>query len=303
MKCQDFREMIDSYLSDELLTETNHNVLRHMENCADCRQVIEARREIRTRLRSAVTNNPQYQIGKNFEHTLRTQLKYAAFEKAELQTASWFGFKSLMAVVAGLLITATLGFFLFNSGSSSAGRADINGPEEKNTTDAEKYTVPALPTNHLVNIASGDHEHCAIRHKIGERPISLAQASAKYAGLEKIVVKPVAGALNNYKLVEAHACRYKKTRFAHLVLQNAKETLSVLVTDADETQGLKSSEILNFSTEKYEIARFDVRDKAVFVVSNLDQQTNNKAAEALYKPMRNHFEENEILQTAVLMFY
>lgn len=298
MKCQDFRELIDSYLSDELLTETNHDVLRHMEKCAECRRVIEARREVRSRLKSAVTNAPQYKIGKNFKHTLRTQLKYEAFEKTDTQTASWFGFKSLLAVAATLIVTITLGFFLINNfDNSSVQQADANDPE------INKYTVPALPANHLVNIASGDHEHCAIRHKIGERPISLARASSQYVGLEKIVTKPLAGVLNNYKLVEAHACRYKKTRFAHLVLQNAKETLSVLVTDADQTQSLKNSSILKFSTERYEIARFDIQNKAIFVVSNLDKETNTKAAEALHKPMRNHFEENEILQTALLMFY
>ncbi len=66
MKCQDFREIIDSYLCDELLTETNHEVLRHLEACANCRGVIESRRILRTRMKSAVKNSPQFQIRDGF---------------------------------------------------------------------------------------------------------------------------------------------------------------------------------------------------------------------------------------------
>ncbi len=298
MNCKDFREMIDSYLSDELLTETNHDVLRHMENCADCRSVIEARREIRSRLKSAVTNAPQYQLNKNFEHNLRTQLRHAAFETTETQTVSWFGFKSLIAVAAGLILTITLGLFLINNLGGE--QPNVAGETDK---EVKEYTVPTLPTNHIVNIASGDHEHCAIRHKLEEAPISLAKASAQYDGIEKVITKPLANALTNYELVEAHACKYKKTRFAHMVLQNAKETLSVLITDKNDSDDLQNSGILNYSTKKYEIARFDVKDKAIFVVSNLNKQKNSKAAEALYQPLRNHFADKEIIQTAILMVY
>ena len=35
MRCEDFREIADSFLSDELLVETNHEVVRHLEDCED----------------------------------------------------------------------------------------------------------------------------------------------------------------------------------------------------------------------------------------------------------------------------
>ncbi len=46
-ECQHVRDLLDSYLSDELLVETNHLVLRHLETCDDCRT--EASRRQRTR--------------------------------------------------------------------------------------------------------------------------------------------------------------------------------------------------------------------------------------------------------------
>jgi anti-sigma factor RsiW len=46
-ECQHIRDLLDSYLSDELLIETNHLVLRHLETCSGCRA--EAARRQRTR--------------------------------------------------------------------------------------------------------------------------------------------------------------------------------------------------------------------------------------------------------------
>ncbi len=46
--------MMDSYLGDELLVETNHEVLRHLENCPACRNELAARRGLLAQMRSAV---------------------------------------------------------------------------------------------------------------------------------------------------------------------------------------------------------------------------------------------------------
>ena len=75
MNCKDFREIADSYLSDELLVETNHDVLRHLENCADCRCELAARRDLRERLREAVHSAPQSRINANFAVKLKNDLR------------------------------------------------------------------------------------------------------------------------------------------------------------------------------------------------------------------------------------
>ena len=53
MQCRDVRELADSFLSEQLLVETNHELLRHLETCPDCRADIADRRAIRDRLRGA----------------------------------------------------------------------------------------------------------------------------------------------------------------------------------------------------------------------------------------------------------
>ena len=53
MQCRDVRELADSFLSEQLLVETNHEVLRHLDTCPDCRADIAGRRAIRDGLRGA----------------------------------------------------------------------------------------------------------------------------------------------------------------------------------------------------------------------------------------------------------
>jgi len=48
--CQHVREVMDSYLSEELSVETNHGVLRHVAECRDCAAELKRRQRLRTLL-------------------------------------------------------------------------------------------------------------------------------------------------------------------------------------------------------------------------------------------------------------
>jgi anti-sigma factor RsiW len=50
MDCQHVREVMDSYLSEELSVETNHGVLRHVGECRDCEVELKRRRRLRALL-------------------------------------------------------------------------------------------------------------------------------------------------------------------------------------------------------------------------------------------------------------
>jgi anti-sigma factor RsiW len=87
MQCRDFRELADSYLSDELLVETNHDVIRHLETCPDCRRELAARRELRSKLRAGFENAPDLQTSEEFSDRLTSQLRDAAFSRARFSAA------------------------------------------------------------------------------------------------------------------------------------------------------------------------------------------------------------------------
>ena len=294
MKCQDFREIIDSYLSDELLTETNHGVLRHLEECRNCRGEIEARREIRGRLKVAVLNSARYQIDEDFASNLESVLSRSPIKESEERSASWLARNTWIAAAAGLFLVFTLGFVLINQ----------IGSDGSNLVVSTRLTS-SLQQNDLVNIALGDHEHCAMRHELEDPTFSLQQASAKYKDLDKIVVPSIQKVLSKYEFVMAHGCKYKDTQFAHVVLKNQGKPLSVLVTDQDNFDETKSKDLLRFSSTnpQYQIARYDTKTHAVFVISDMDEKKNLEALEALSSPLRKHLGDQGQFQTAMLAFY
>ena len=50
LDCQQVRELMDSYLSEELSVETNHGVLRHVAECRDCAAELKRRQRLRALL-------------------------------------------------------------------------------------------------------------------------------------------------------------------------------------------------------------------------------------------------------------
>ncbi|MDH3494659.1 MAG: hypothetical protein OEM82_13975 [Acidobacteriota bacterium] len=285
MNCRDFQEIADSYLSDELLTETNHDMIRHMEACSACRDIIAARREIRTRLRSAVIASPLYRPDEGFEHLLLTRIKHDLGDRKPAARTSWFGLRPF-AMAAGLLVVAMLSFVLFTN-------LDLNGSASKN------YLVSNYAEESLLNIASGDHQHCAIDHNLQEPPVSLAEGDGRYAGLDGVVKKEFSTVLADHKLVEAHSCKFKDVTFAHLVMQGPNNTLSVLVAPSDKELGSVNEKIAEFASPSYRISKFDVEKDTVFVISTLQSEKNLKAAEALAVPLRDHFTKRKGVQTAM----
>lgn len=294
MNCNDFREIIDSYLSDELLTETNHDILRHLELCGNCRGEIEIRREIRGRLKTAVLNSRVYQVDSGFASNLKTILSRTPIRDSRETSTSWFAKNSWVAVAAGLLLVFTIGFVFMNQ-SGTIETADVGITP----------SIPSLAQNDLINIALGDHEHCAMRHDLDDPVVALEKASVKYKNLDKIVVPSLQKVLSKYEFVMAHGCKYKDTEFAHVVVRDEGNTLSVLIADKGDFDETKSAGPLRFSSSnrKYQVAIHNTKTHAIFVISDMDEEKNSDALKALSDPLRKHLGDQTQFQTALLTFY
>src|SRR5712675_932478 len=88
MQCREFREIADSYLGNELIVETNHEVISHLEQCPECRRELAARRELRSQLRQAFIKTPENQLRPEFADHLRTQLHDYALGKSSARMVS-----------------------------------------------------------------------------------------------------------------------------------------------------------------------------------------------------------------------
>ena len=82
--CQHVREVMDSYLAEELSVETNHDLLRHMAQCAECAAELTRRQRLRALLsytRDVPLNADQAttRIAQALDRELRSWRRVAGF--------------------------------------------------------------------------------------------------------------------------------------------------------------------------------------------------------------------------------
>jgi hypothetical protein len=254
MECRDVREMADSFLSEQLLVETNHELLRHLETCPVCRSEMAARRALRERLRSAFVQAEGLRPRPEFAAELRTALRASQPGITRRSLQSWW------SLAAGLALAAGGGVFVRNS----TGRSRIAT---------------------LAREAAGDHQYCAVKFSLAERPISLEDAGkqygAFYAALATFEAPAVDGPL---ELLERHACVYQGRRFGHVVFRYRGALTSLLVTDAAPPPAPE----LEPADSGPAVASFPAERFVGFVVADLDRQHVLRLAQAFAAPLTQH---------------
>src|SRR5688572_5181324 len=244
MQCRDFREVADSYLSDELLVETNHDMIAHLEACADCRRELAARRELRTTLRAAFVKAQELQIQEQFAGRLRRELRNTATTEV---TSLVPRRRTWMAIAACLLVAAVLGLATWQRQRAQSGawdRHESNVTQMKSTNDqpAPAAVDADLVVTKMSEFAAGDHRDCAIGHRLPDRPIDLAEAGRKYDpaffNLTQAVMSQRDEFTEPIELVMAHACMFKGHWFGHIVVRHRGRLVSLLVTQLDNTDGI-----------------------------------------------------------------
>jgi hypothetical protein len=306
MNCKDFREIADSYLSDELLIETNHDVLRHLENCNDCRRELSFRRDLRERLRFAVKNAPQSQLNAAFATRLKADLReqYSAKQR-RWSLANFIGTNPAFAgVVAILVLSSVIGLawqFGRTATSDQASKLNPPTPNQTNTITANENSSLQIQRASFVEMetdAAEDHKHCALKFSLPELPINLDEAAKKYGKFNKDLDKSVFNSLKEVfgervKFLEAHSCIINGRRFAHVVLKYQDRVVSVLVAKREDGAEAANSDAISCqSIEDLRIACFETTKFGVFVVSDLDETENLKLARTISPSVKKHFEQS-----------
>src|SRR5712671_5173959 len=103
--CEKIRKYLDSYISNELMVETNHEVLRHLESCQPCAAELDSRSRLRTRLKAAV--NAQ-RVPPELQVRIRSKIRnsgagnWASFGWLPGGWPRWAGAMAAVVVCAGL---------------------------------------------------------------------------------------------------------------------------------------------------------------------------------------------------------
>ena len=249
MTCRDVREVADSFLCEELLTETNHEILRHLEACPSCRTEVDARRRLRGALRVAFERAPDLQPAAAFRDRLRGQLRDAAAHTTHQSRAlprRW------LALAAGLVLTAGMTVvMLLNS---------------------------LTPAEALARDAIGDHLNCALKFRLARMPVPLEEAAQSFDSAYRLLLSAPPDDISTpdgpAHVVERHSCEYGARRFGHVVLQYRGRVVSLLVTANEMAPGSPAStaaipHVIGHPAEGLTVVSVNASRRSVILVGDL----------------------------------
>jgi anti-sigma factor RsiW len=256
MECREVRDLSESFIGEQLLVETTHDILRHLAQCPSCRAEMESRRRLRTAVRGAFERSPDLRASPEFLAGIGQRVRLQ--EDRRRPRSGW---RSLLAIAATVLLVF---------GAAFGGREWLG---------ASRFTA-------LAHAAAGDHQNCAVRFRLKERPISLKEAAQRfdpaYGALVAIEPSPARIAGGELTVLERHACVFDRRRFAHIVLRYRGTLVSVLVTPDRFAQ--VPPELLTI--DAMHVASYRVGRFATFVVSSVSDQETREIAAAMAGPLR-----------------
>lgn len=286
--CKRIRSYLDSYLNNELLVETNHEVLKHLETCEACSRSLRDRARLKDQLKRAVMQEyAPVALRERISGNLRSKRRF------KLSTVTF----ALAAAAAVVVIALTVSFAL----KPNYGKQALSLHAEVGKGDV---------TGQLLKIGFDDHVYCAIDHGMANRQFTVEQVSerlgAEYAGLADVLRQRMP---EDYRIVVGHRCHYQGREFIHLIMRNQSDEVSLVVTRKngeafpaagaatitaaaarDDAAGVP---IYERSWQNAQVAGMETRDYLVFVVSNSTRDDNLQIASRLAPSVRDFLNKIE----------
>jgi hypothetical protein len=287
--CERYRRYFDAYLDNELLVETNHDVLQHLNSCAECARILEGRARTKQLVRDAVTKE---QAPPELAAALRSRLRTERPIFFAVNTVRW-----MMAAAAVLLLAIV-------------GVGSLNRIDQFRGDDGVFPTLTAR-VQELFRVGFIDHVHCSILSQRWKQFVSFDEMKASTGrealGPEFIDLVPAVEAKlgSEYKLVQGHRCEANHRRYVHLMLTGEKGAIVSLVISeknnesfsrSDAVAVMKASGIPIYRDQQgiLEIAGFESDKYLAYVVSNLDRATNLNLAYQMAPVVYNHLHKLEL---------
>src|SRR5262249_37545442 len=157
--CERYRRYFDAYLDNELLVETNQDVLQHLNSCAECTRNLEGRARAKQLVRDAVTKQ---QAPPELVSALRSRLRP--------DRRGFFGLNRLrwMMAAAAVLLLAVVGV-----GGRPWARIMQYGGD-----DGGGFPTLSARVQELLRVGLIDHVHCAILSQRWKQFVSFDEMKA-----------------------------------------------------------------------------------------------------------------------------
>jgi hypothetical protein len=284
-KCERILRLLDSYLGSELLVETNHEVLRHLEECRSCSAALQNRTRTKSLLQRAVNSeSPAPELKVRLQSRLRSSI--VEEHKSRQSWQAW------PMAIAATLVMLLGGYALVRNGTQ------IFSP----VTDQARLSEVSTQAIQILKIGLGDHVQCAIDHRFAERSLSEeAMAELLGTGYSGVASELKLNAPGGYLLTAAHRCRVGNRQFAHLILKKQDGFVSVILTRKQGESYPNEGSIESFGVKLHEaqldgfqVAGFETPDHLGFFVSRLGAQENLQIASKMAPVLRNYLARLEL---------
>ena len=269
MNCRDVREVADSFLCEELLTETNHEILRHLDTCPLCRTDIDARRRLRGALRVAFNRAPELQPSGDFQNRLRDQLRDVSADGVR----SWSLSRRWLALAAGVVLAAGVAGVVYMKRS-------------------------AAPAEALARDAIGDHQNCALKYRLVRTPVPLEEAAQRFDSAYRLLLSAppddVPTPDGPVRVTERHSCAYGARRFGHVIMEYQGHVVSLLMTTNDRGTGNVAQDaiphLIGRPLNGLSVVSVNGTHHALLLVSDLDSAELSQLSRAVSVPLARRLE-------------
>ncbi|MBI4903420.1 MAG: hypothetical protein HY820_07290 [Acidobacteria bacterium] len=241
--CQRVRPLLDSYVSNELLIETNHDILRHVGDCPQCRTALQEIEGTRIAVRRAVRSiHPPADLRERICASL-TPREAAWTGSLRPRLAAPHVMSRWMAVAAALTaVVLSVGILR-------------NLTLHRNSTG-------------LLHVGWMDHKECVQAGHLPARPPTREQAVtrlASHSGLLGVVEAEMPG----YVLRQAHECTVAGRKYIHLAMAKGGHIVSVSLVRKNPGERLPAPK--SATIEGVEVFGFDSGDYLGFVMGEVSK--------------------------------
>jgi anti-sigma factor (TIGR02949 family) len=257
--CRKVLASLDSYIDNELRTETNLDLTEHLRRCAHCTQEADERQKMRSRLRTAVR---EVHVPSSLENRVRDRIR----QSRQPQSKKIY----LMAIAAAVVVCF---------GSWITFRSTTDGPAEL-----------VAHVGDVMRVGLKQHIHCAVIRQRNTRPAEgVDKLTSQFKELAPIVQQHIPA---NLSLNVAHECSFEGRKFVHLTFRDGRNLLSLVIARKGGGESFQSARLLPALTHsgipmytsgagRYQIAAFETDGFLVYAVSELPRAKNLDVLTAL----------------------
>lgn len=255
--CAKMRRRLDSYLAGELSVDLSHEILEHLDRCAECRAESEARERLRASFRRVAGATPEPREG--FENEVRTLLL-----KTPLNRPMGAGLLLAASLVLGAGVTGWFVLSRFTTPEASRAGGGVA------VLDASAADFAALNHKNCTRAGTWPREAASAEEFTGHLDAHLAAAA-----------RAAAARLPGYTPVVAHECAHAGERIFHIILRRPSDEspdglVSVVVTRPGSVLAARSSATARLGAARrlgYEVAGARAADGSlVLVVSSAGER-------------------------------